>query len=358
MTSIGPGFFQVADSKYCATESCRAQCTKDPKCMYYYGDDGKELYARGKGSGFPAPGAAPKPGSAPGGTTPFNLIKAIKELQGVEKYLFQKLEEVGAKNPGSKEGDRLVKEINRLTDLRNALYGQLKILYADVSSYSKIEAGALKDQLASATMLETRLNDLKKKKAQLSAATTDKLRMVQIGNYEYLRYGAHKSLMKVLVFTSLGVLFFSLLLKKKIIPSTLGSIGIILSISAGLVVSGRQFFGILTRDNMNYNRFTQPEYGTGHAKGDSILAHDESFFYKLFAGAEQKATSTFADEMGKMNKQAQDMKTKAAASAAKLRKKSTIKALTKDHDKEFFSGSIVRPAPPAGADNFAPANFN
>ena len=167
MTSIGPGFFQVADSKYCADESCRAQCTKDPKCMYYYGDDGKELYARGKGGGFVGPGGtAPK--KPPGGTTPFNLIKAIKELQGVEEYLFQKLEEVSAKNPGSKEGDQLIKEINRLTDLRNALYGQLKILYTDLANYSKIEAGALKDQMASATMLETRLNDLKKKKDQLS----------------------------------------------------------------------------------------------------------------------------------------------------------------------------------------------
>ena len=43
MTSIGPGFFQVADSKYCADESCRAQCMKDPKCKYYYGDTSEEL---------------------------------------------------------------------------------------------------------------------------------------------------------------------------------------------------------------------------------------------------------------------------------------------------------------------------
>ena len=357
MTSIGPGFFQVADSKYCADDSCRAQCMKDPKCMYYYGDDGKELYARGKGGGFVGPGGtAPK--KPPGGTTPFNLIKAIKELQGVEEYLFQKLEEVSAKNPGSKEGDQLIKEINRLTDLRNALYGQLKILYTDLANYSKIEAGALKDQMASATMLETRLNDLKKKKAQLSAATTDKLRMVQIGNYEYLRYGAHKSLMKVLTFTSLAVLFFSLLLKNKVIPSSLGSIGIILSISVGLVIGGRQFFGLLMRDNMDYNRFTQPDYYKGHAKGDSILAHDEAFFYKLFADAEQRTASTFADEMSKINKKAQEMKRKAALAADKTRRDDSKKNLTKDHNREFFSGSIVRPAPPAGSDNFAPAKFN
>ena len=153
------------------------------------------------------------------------FFSSIKELQGVEEYLFQKLEEVSAKNPGSKEGDQLIKEINRLTDLRNSLYGQLKILYADLANYSKIESGALKDQLASAKMLENRLNALKAKKARLTAASTDKLRMVEIGNYEYLRYSAHKSIMKVIAFTSLGVLFFSLLLKNKVVPSSLGSIG-------------------------------------------------------------------------------------------------------------------------------------
>ena len=215
MTSLGPGFFKVADSKYCAEESCRAKCLKDPKCKYYYGDTGEELYARGSGGGGGGGGGKVVPIKPPGGSTPFDLIKAIKELQGVEEYLFQKLEEVSAKNPGSKEGDQIIKEINRLTDLRNSLYGQLKILYADLANYSKIEDGALQDQLASAKMLENRLNALKKKKLRLTAASTDKLRMVEIGNYEYLRYSAHKSIMKVIAFTSLGVLFFSLLLKKK-----------------------------------------------------------------------------------------------------------------------------------------------
>ena len=51
MTSLGPGFFKVADSKYCAEESCRAKCIKDPKCKYYYGDTSEELYARGSGGG-------------------------------------------------------------------------------------------------------------------------------------------------------------------------------------------------------------------------------------------------------------------------------------------------------------------
>ena len=356
MTSLGPGFFKVADSKYCAEESCRAKCIKDPKCKYYYGDTSEELYARGSGGGKHGTGGV-VPIKPPGGSTPFDLIKAIKELQGVEEYLFQKLEEVSAKNPGSKEGDQLIKEINRLTDLRNSLYGQLKILYADLANYSKIESGALKDQLASAKMLENRLNALKEKKARLTAASTDKLRMVEIGNYEYLRYSAHKSIMKVIAFTSLGVLFFSLLLKNKVVPSSLGSIGIILSLSIGVVAGGRQFWDIWTRDNMNYNRFVQPDYYKGHAKGDSIIAHDENFFYKLFAGAEQSVASSYADEMTKLNKKAQEMKRKATASAKQLRKETTIKKLTKDN-RESFSGGIVRAAPPAGANNFAAANFN
>ena len=344
------GFFQVADSKYCADERCRAQCAKDSTCKYYYGDEENKLYARG-GDG-PSPGPGPGPGPGPNGKdTIFNLMKAIKELQGLEQYLFQKLEEVNARDPNSKEAERIIKRINELSNLRNALFTQLKILYKDLANFSKIEKGALADQIVSAKLLESRLNDLKMRKDKIQAVGTNKLRMVQIGEYEYLRYSAHKSFMKVIVFTSLAVLFFSMLLKNNVIPSSIGTAGVILSLSVGLVVGGRQFFDILSRNNMNYNQFDFGDDTSKGSGGEGVWEHDKRFFQTLWGNIQKDVASDFSSEIDR-----------AAAAARRLKKhvKHDVnrKRRKKKHKHLYQGFQVIGAAPPAGSNNYAPANFN
>ena len=352
MTSIGPGFFQVADSKYCADESCRSECAKDSTCKFYYGDEENKLYARGGDGpnppGPPGPGPNPRPKDAV-----FNLMKAIKELQNLEQYLFQKLEEANARDPNSDESSRIVKRINELSNLRTALFTQLKVLYKDLAKFSKIEQGALADQIISAKLLESRLNDLKLRKDKIQAVGTDKLRMVQIGQYEYLRYSAHKSFMKVIVFTSLGVIFFSMLLKNNIGPNILGTTGVILSLAIGLVVGGRQLVDILSRDNMNYNQINfgndTSSKGSG---GESVWEHDKKFFQTLWQNVQEDAASSFSGEINKAAAEARRFKRHVKRGVNRQRHKDRKKR----HRYESFS--VVTPAPAAGSNNWASAKFN
>ena len=69
------------------------------------------------------------------------------------------------------------------------------------------------------------------------------------------------------------------------------------------------------------------------------------------------AASSFSDEMNALDKKAREMKRKAAA-AARKDDHGPGTGNNKNNNKEHFSGSIVHAAPPAGANNFAPANFN
>ena len=86
----------------------------------------------------------------------FDLITSIKELQGLEEYMFQQLESINMNDPNniSQQND-IIKHINDLSDLRNDLFGQLGKMYVNLDKNSQIERSALTDQITTTNMMET-----------------------------------------------------------------------------------------------------------------------------------------------------------------------------------------------------------
>ena len=315
MTSIGDGFFQIAESKYCASPTCMNKCKKDNSCYYY--STPNALYRREGGDTKNKKRKGQKKSHISGGSTSDidNLLENIKELQSLEKYLFQQLESVNTNNSSdvNKQKD-IIGRINELSDLRENLFKQLKGLYVHLNNISSMERTALTDQLSIAEMAEQQLNQLKSRTEELARIKNNKLKMVQIGQYEFLRYRAHKQVMKTIAFTCLGILAVALIMNYTLLPQRIGIGIIILCLSIGLVILIRQVIDIMSRDNLNYNQYTQPTYDKDAASSGSsegVLEHDYKFFKNIFTNVEDDVTTTFSsitkDVGGVTNKLQQDV---------------------------------------------------
>ena len=286
MSNLGKGFFQIADSKYCANPSCKSQCETDPKCIFYSTEEpNAHLYQKQAGGGG---GLSPLPPTAGPAK---QLITSIQELQDVEEYLFQNLEKLNRDEPSNAAAqNEVIKRINEVTDLRRSLFVQLTQIYKFMSKHTFTEKQALSDQTATIKMVEYEINRLKQETQELMGAKNDKLRMVQIGEYEFLRYNAHRRLMKIIAFTSLGLVLFSYLLKAGHLGSKTGGGGLILVFSIGIVLLGKTIYDLAMRDNMNYMQYEFPSYEAG-SEDLGVIQYDERQFEKLWGETEKKAAA-------------------------------------------------------------------
>ena len=238
----------------------------------------------------------------------FDLVNSIKELQDLEQWMFQKLEAANiAKSPNVNDQNDIIKHINELSDLRNNLFGQLGKIYVNLDKNSQIERSALTDQITTTNMMEQQLNNLKDEVGRILETRTNKMRMVEIGEYEYLRYSAHKSAMKTIAFTSLALLVFSILFKNHMLPDIIIKIGIIGTVSIGGVILGKQIWDMVTRDNQNYNRYKQGDFTDAMFKGsddykDTVWAHDKKFFEQIWALGKKEADLGWDDMKKVYNK--------------------------------------------------------
>ena len=272
-------------------------------------ETGRQLYQ--DSDDFPVvpghiPGTGPTPAPRPPSPTPpkvspgptFDLISSIKELQGLEEYLFSQLEYVSKTTPNdTNQQNDIIAHINDLSNLRNDLFGQLGKIYVNLDKNSQIQRSALTDQITTANMMEQQMNNLKNDMGIIIDERKNKTRIVEIGEYEYLRYSAHKRAMQIVAFTSLAILFFFYTLKKDILQPALSKIGIMTAVSIGGVLVVKAVWDMVTRDNQNYNRFEEPDIDINSVDGheESVWEHDKRFFQKLWRGAEAEEQKGWAD---------------------------------------------------------------
>ena len=276
-------FFKIADKQYCASTKCKHECKKNPNCFYYSTEDPTSLYKRKPSD----PSSSDDNGGSDNKLPVLNLLDSIKELQSVEEYLFQRLEKINRDDPDNiNEQNNIINHINELTDLRNNLFQQLQQIYTSLSKHSEIENTNVIQQLTLSIIVEKELNRLKKDTERLQNAKNAKLRMVQIGQYEYLRYSAHTQLMKTVAFTCLALLFASVIIRSiGLTLPPLADKGIIFFIvCAGGVIFLQQLYDIMTRDNMNYSQYDMDDgmkLGHGNDRYESVWEHNKKFFQSL-----------------------------------------------------------------------------
>lgn len=287
-------------------------------------------------------------------------LKNIRELQEIEKYMFQNLEKVSGIDNRSEEESQIVNKINELSEMRMGLFSQLKNMYSSNQEELNSSRSQLADQITVVGVVEDELNRLKTNIDLLNTEKNNKTRMVQIGNYESDRYQAHISIMQIVVISSLIILASSLLLQNGIIPGSVSSGIIMITVAGSIIMIMTKIFDMISRNNMDYNKYdftTDPEQlKPGY---ETVYEHDKIFFDKL--GGEirseynktKKEISDTMDGLSKTVSSAESDLSKAISSSGSDSSSLTSNTMNKPNATVNVGGSTVKDSDPKNIENFA-----
>jgi len=186
-----------------------------------------------------------------------NTIKNIKDLQELEKYMFQNLQSLNKNSTGSiQETDIIKNRIEELSSMRVALFNQLKSMYKDQQTQTASSRSNLADQLTMTSVIDNELTNAQSQLDVLEKEYSNKKRLVELSEYEYDRYSSHKNMMKITVYGALGVLVIVYLMSFPWFPASVGMLSICIIIAIVLIsISGRMLIN-LTRSRLSWNKFT------------------------------------------------------------------------------------------------------
>jgi hypothetical protein len=229
-----------------------------------------------------------------------STIQNIQNLQELEKYMFQNLQKLSPDNSQSAlEKQAILNKINELKNIRTQLMTQLSSSYQEKQEELNLERENLSDKFAQVGIIDNELHRARENINVLENEKNNKLRMVQLYEYQRKRYQAYTDIVKLVIYGSISILAITLLMKYNIIPfipSQTFSILIILSIVITVVLIIRKVFDISMRNNMDFDQydfyFDPKSFNT---RDVSVFQHDLDFFKGVTSGIEDKASSLTQD---------------------------------------------------------------
>ena len=127
----------------------------------------------------------------------------------------------------------------------------------------------------------------------------NKLRMVQIGEYNTSRYKSHKDILKKIVYGIVVIILLTMLMSFDWFPKMVGTIGIIIVIAITLAFIASDLMENYSRSNLVWSQFTQPSdpamLADQLAQGDqgSIWEANKKSFSKLYSDTTWSSFSWF-----------------------------------------------------------------
>ena len=181
------------------------------------------------------------------------LVTDIQSLQTMEQELFSSLEN----NPNltNEQQEQIVDKMNQLSNMRINLYQTLSGVNNYYQNALTSSQGTLKDQTTAIYIVESELNQSKRRLELLNAEKSNKVRLVEINNYYGDKYAEHGNLMKIIIFTLVPIIILALLNNKDILPNSIYyGLTVIIALIGGYFFWIR-FASIITRDNMDYQSY-------------------------------------------------------------------------------------------------------
>ena len=181
------------------------------------------------------------------------LLNDIQSLQQMEQQIFNNLES----NPNltADEQQTLIDKMNKLSNMRINLYKTLSGVNNYFENALNTSIGSLKEQAVAITIVETELNSAKKRLQLLEEEKNNKIRLVEINTYYGEKYEEHAGLMKIIIFTLIPVIIFTVLHTKGLLPTTIYYLLLIVISFIGGYYFWKKFASIIMRDNMNYQEY-------------------------------------------------------------------------------------------------------
>ena len=137
------------------------------------------------------------------------------------------------------------------------LFKKLKGMYTDTQASTDANRKDLADQITMVQVMEEELNNVKTRLGQLQSEKANKVRMVELGDYEYDRYNAHKKIFKNIVYGSFAVLIVSYLMHLPMFPTNIGVLIIILVVAFVIISIGGLVMDNARKDNLDYDKYDQ-----------------------------------------------------------------------------------------------------
>lgn len=275
-----------------------------------------------------------------------STIQSIKQLQDMEKYMFQNLNrELSGENTSAEEQQEIINRINELSSMRIELFNKLKNNYSSVSDELRNDRNSLADQITMAGVVEHELNQLKKNIDSLKQDKNNKLRLVEIGEYQYKRYEAHSNIMRVFAIVAFVILVSSVLLQRGIIPSFVTTIVIIGAIAYTIIYLIMILPDLLSRNKFDYDKydfyFDKAQHDPNY---ETVLKHDKIFFDKLKGEAEtgyKELRGSFQDTVSGLKKVSSSLGS--SLSSAMGSASTSISSSVHDEISALTKGSVGKP---------------
>lgn len=235
-----------------------------------------------------------------------DTINNIKKLQALEKYMFQNLQKINSQDgQDAQQQQQIISKINELSNMRSGLFNQLKDVYGSVQSDLTDERKELSNQVTVIGVVENELNKAKQNLTSLDNDKNNKLRLVEISNYESARYQAHIGVMRIIAISSVVLLAISILLQRGLIPSSISTGLIFTTLAVAIFLVLNNVRDIMRRSNTDFDkynfRYDKSSMTSETANGD-IIGHDKNLFDQLGGESNDKCGSNnFVSLTGKLN---------------------------------------------------------
>ena len=188
------------------------------------------------------------------------IKKDLLELAVIETHLFNQLDAIDRAGTSATSTENRIKEhIQSLTNVRTRLLEDLKGVYTSARNDLNMNMDHLNNQKVMSNQLNEELKKAEETLKQLKAEKNNKTRLAQIGEYEFAKNVEHKGILKTIVYGSLVILLLFFLNKKKILPEMISKILVIATTSVILLLVLQRMYWNFRRNNIDYNKFSQPD---------------------------------------------------------------------------------------------------
>lgn len=186
-------------------------------------------------------------------TTPFVILKPAEESitdGSSAQEIRNALELINARLAQNPNDADLIKA-------RTALVNVLAYTYGTIKEAGKVfDSGALYE--AQKTAIDFIAKERKRAESNaktLSQDNRNKRRMAQINTYYTRNYEANTEVMKNIIYVSVVLIVLAVLRNKELIPASISTLGVILVLTMGGIVIGKQVFDIIRRNDHDFDKY-------------------------------------------------------------------------------------------------------
>ena len=207
-----------------------------------------------------------------------DTLADIQNLQTIESEIQNNLETRLA------QGDLTTDEANTMTDQINSIATMRMNLYNSLGSYNEFYKtnlqfanNTLYQQTQILNILESKLNDNRKKILALAENKNNNVRLAEINTYYGEKYKAQTKFMKIIIVLILPVLITAILVKKDIIPYIVFKV---VSVIVGIITFfflTYQLYFFSSRNNMQYKETNYTFNNTIDTSGNNTNDKDPWF---------------------------------------------------------------------------------